>query len=118
MNKRVFTPAAIKIIGELVAQEKTAAEIAAVIGSTAASVRVKCCQLKLHLSRRGRPSLVPALPDQIQREKLVIYLDRRHYAALKRQAAGMQKPTGELAGMLLRAIVNSDIYRAVLDEDP
>jgi hypothetical protein len=114
MPKRVFTPAAIKIVRELAAQEKTAAEIAEVVGSTTGSVRVKCCQLKIQLSRRGRVSLVPTWPE---REKLVIYMHPADYAALKQQAADMRKPAGELAGMLLQAIVSSNIYKAVLDED-
>ena len=59
MPRRVFTPAVIKAIRELASQGKSASEIAAAIGSTAASVRVKCCQLKIQLSRRGRPCLAP-----------------------------------------------------------
>jgi hypothetical protein len=117
MPKRVFTPAAIKIIRDMAAQERFAAEIAKAIGSTVGSVRVKCCQLKIQLSRRGRPTLVPTLPDQLEREKLVIHMDPAEYAALKLQAAHMQKPVGEFAGMLLRAIVSSNIYGAVLDDD-
>jgi hypothetical protein len=38
------------------------------------------------------------------------------YAALKRKAQNMQKPTAELAASLLAAIVRSNIYAAVLDE--
>jgi hypothetical protein len=55
--KRVFTPAAITIIRELAAEGKTAAEIAEVVDSTPASVRVKCCQLKIQLSRRASARL-------------------------------------------------------------
>jgi hypothetical protein len=119
MPKRVFTPAAIKIIRDFAAQERSAVEIAEVIGSTAASVRVKCSQIKIRLSRRGRrgPTLVPTLPDQLERKKLVNYMDPAHYAALKQQSDHMQKPAGELAGMLLQAVVSSDIYKAVLDDD-
>jgi hypothetical protein len=117
MPKRVFTPAAIQTIRELAAQEKTAAEIAGLLGSTAASVRVKCCHLKIHLSRRGRPTLVPALPAQAERETLVIHMHPAKYAALKLRAAHMRKPIGELATMLLQAIISSNIYEAVLDED-
>jgi hypothetical protein len=73
MARRVFTPVVIKAIRELASQGKSASEIAAAIGSTAASVRVKCCQLKIQLSRRGRPSLVPSWPQQPGEHKLVIY---------------------------------------------
>ena len=47
MPRRVFTPAVIKAIREMAGQGKSASEIAATIGSTPASVRVKCCQLKI-----------------------------------------------------------------------
>jgi hypothetical protein len=114
MPKRVFTPATIKIVRELAAQARPAVEIAAAVGSTAGSVRVKCCQLKIPLYRRGRPSLVPTWPE---REKLIIYMQAASYDALKRRAARMRKTTGELVEMLLQEIVSSDIYDAVLDED-
>ena len=39
------------------------------------------------------------------------------YAALKRKAADMQKSAVELSGELLDAIISSDIYEAVLDDD-
>jgi len=35
---------------------------------------------------------------------------------LKEKAAAMHKPTVELAGTLLQAIVDSDLYDAVLDQ--
>ena len=113
MPKRVFTPAAVKIIREMAAQDTPAAEIAAAVGSTTASVRVKCCQLKIPLRRRGHPSLVPTWPE---RERLVVYIHSAGYAALVRQAADMQKPAGELAAMLLQAIVSDNSFNAVLDQ--
>jgi hypothetical protein len=111
MTKRVFTPAAIETIRELAAQKKRAAEIAEVINSTAASVRVKCCHLKIPLLRRGRPNL-----NYIGKEKVVLYLRLTAYTAFERKAADMQKPTDELAEMLLAEIVKSNIYEAVLGD--
>src|SRR5580658_8262130 len=111
MTKRVFTPAAIETIREMAAQKKPAAEIAEVINSTAASVRVKCCHLKIPLLRRGRPNL-----NYFGREKLVLYLRPAAYTALKRKAADMQKPTDELARMLLAETVKSNIFEAVLGD--
>jgi hypothetical protein len=105
-----------EIVRQLAAQGKTAATIAEVVGSTTGSVRVKCCQFKIQLSRRGRPSLVPTWPDEPKREKLVIYMHPADHAALNRQAANMQKAVSELAGMLLQVIVSSNLYSAVLDE--
>jgi hypothetical protein len=116
MPRRVFTLPVIKLIREMASQGKSAAEIAATIGSTPASVRVKCCQLKIQLSRRGRPSLVPSFPQHTNEHKLVLYMRLDDYTALKRKAALMNKSPVELAGMLLQAIVSANIFEAVLDD--
>jgi hypothetical protein len=116
MPRRVFTPAAVNAVRELASQGKSAAHIAGAIGSTPASVRVKCCQLKIQLSRRGRPSLVPSFPQHTNEHKLVLYVRLDDYIALKRKAAQMNKSPVELAGMLLQAIVSANIFEAVLDD--
>ena len=112
---RVFTPSAINTIRELAGQGKTASEIAEVIGSTTGSVRVKCSQLKIKikLRRQGQQGHI----RQIAGQRLVICLSDAVYAALKRKAADMQKSAVELSGELLDAIISSDIYEAVLDND-
>jgi hypothetical protein len=110
-RRRVFTPAAIDAIRVLAAQGKSAAEIAAAIGSTPASVRVKCCQLKISLRRRWEQAL------HIEGHRLIIYLQDNDYAALKRKAADRQRSAVELSGELLRAVIRGDIYEAVLDDD-
>jgi hypothetical protein len=97
-RRRVFTQTAIDTIRVLAAQGKSAAEIAAAIGSTPASIRVKCCQLKI-LLRRGWQRA-----RHIGGRDLVIYLQEADYAALQRKAADMQKSTIELSSELLRAV--------------
>ena len=77
---------------------------------------MKCCQLKIQLSRRGRPSLVPSWPQHPGEHKLVIYMRPEVYAALKLKAAHMRKSPAELAGMLLGEIVSADIFQAVLGD--
>jgi hypothetical protein len=116
MPRSVFTPPVIQAIRDLANQGKSASEIAAAIGSTAASVRVKCCQLKIPLSRRGRPSLVPSWPQHPGEHKLVLYMRPEDYAAFKRKAAHMRKSPTELAGTLLEMIVSADLFQAVLDD--
>jgi hypothetical protein len=116
MPRRVFTPVVIKAIRDWASQGKSASEIAAAIGSTAASVRVKCCQLKIQLSRRGRPSLVPSWPQNSTAHKLIIYMRPQDYAALKLKAVHMRKSPAELAGILLGEIVSADIFQAVLGD--
>ena len=110
-RRRVFTPTAINTIRVLAAQGKAAAEIATAIGSTPASVRVKCCQLKIPLRRRWEQAL------HIEGHRLIIYLQDADYAALKRKAADMQRSAVELSGELLRAVIRGNIYEAVLDDD-
>jgi hypothetical protein len=111
----VFTPTAVEIIRELAGQGKSAMEIANVIGSTPGSVRVRCSQLKIRLLR-PQARLRQSQPLPVPKHSLVVYLTPTVYAALKRKAQNMQKPTVELAASLLAAIVRSNIYEAVLDE--
>jgi DNA-binding CsgD family transcriptional regulator len=112
-SRRVFTPSAINTIPGLAGQGKSASEIAEVIGSTTGSVRVKCSQLKIKLRRQGRQGHI----RQIAGQRLVICLSDADYAALERKAADMQKSAVKLSGELLEAIISSDIYEAVLDDD-
>ena len=107
--RRVFTPSAINTIRRLVGQGKSALEIAEVIGSTAASVRVNCSHLKIKLRRQRQRG------DGGQ--ELVIYLRDADYVALERKAVHMKKSAVELSGELLEAIIRSDIFEAVLDDD-
>ena len=115
-HERIFTPKAIEIIRGLVAEGKSAAEIAQEIGSTAASVRVKCCQLKIKLRRPRDGGPVRTHPHHPHRRRLIVYLSPTTYIALKRHAYNMQKSVVELAELLLHEIVSSNIYDAVLDE--
>jgi hypothetical protein len=113
MARRTFTPPAIQIIRNLANEGKSAAEIAHVLGSTPGSVRVVCSQFKIRLPRRRRyPSLVPSLGER----RLVVYMRPDEYIQLERQAARRGKSAAEYAGMLLQAIVDANIYDAVLDE--
>lgn len=113
-RRRIFTPATIEIVRELARRGKSAPEIAVVIGSTPASVRVKCCHLKIKLMR-GRRSRA-ARTERPDAQKLTVYMQPAAYAAFADRTAQMQKSTPELAAMLLEAIVRSDLYAAVLDE--
>jgi hypothetical protein len=112
-SPRVFTPSTINTIRRLAGQGKSASEIAEVIGSATGSVRVKCSQLKIRLIQQGRRGHI----RQIAGQRLVICLSDADYAALKRKAADMQKSAVKLSGELLEAIISSDIYEAVLDDD-
>jgi hypothetical protein len=114
-HRQIFTPTVLEAIKGLAAQGKSAAEIAAVVGSTPASVRVRCSQFKIKLARPHFGSRRNKL-QPVSKRKLVVYLPPSVYAAMTRKAQDMRKSTVELAESLLRAIVNSNLYEAVLDE--
>ena len=113
----MFTPRAIEVIRDFADNGKSASEIAYAIGSTAASVRVKCCLLRIKVQRRPRGGTARGRETQKVTQKLVVYLRASVYAALEQQANSMKKSAAELAELLLQAIVSSNIYDAVLDED-
>jgi len=98
----LFSPQVIETIRGLIEQGKSAHEIAAAIGSTAASVRVKCSLLKIKL-RRKRCGLVVCMRPAIQ-------------AALEAKAFQMRESPSELSARLLESIVEGDLYKAVLDD--
>jgi hypothetical protein len=119
MSRRgqVFTPKTVDVVRGLAKQGKSAPEIAKAIGSTAASVRVRCSQLKIKLNRRGRPTRQQTRPPDTQDRKIVLYVCPAVHADLNQRAARMQKSSVELVRMLLEAIVDGNIYDAVLDEE-
>ena len=112
-RSHVFTPAAIELVHRLADQGKTASEITDAIGSTAASVRARCCQLKIKLARGANAGIRETQQGRIQEQELIVRMQPKAYAALEVKAVYMQKSTDELAGMPLEAIVGSDIYAAV-----
>ena len=115
-RSHVFTPAAIELVHRLADQGRTASEIADAIGSTAASVRARCCQLKIKLARGTNGGVSGTPQGPIQEQKLIVRMQPKAYAALEGKAICMQKSTDELAGMLLEAIVGREIYDAVLHD--
>jgi len=104
---RTFTPDNLLHIRRMAAEGSTSFEIAESIGSTPGSVRVICSQHKIKIGRRrraGTPSLLLArLPAALSIE-------------FHRKAEHLQIPASDLAARLLAAIVESDLYEAVLDD--
>jgi hypothetical protein len=114
MRRHVFTPTAIAILRRLADEGRSAAEIAEAIGSTPASVRVKCCHLKVRL-RPGRSISSRPKTYQAQAQTLLVNMDQATYLNFRQKAAQMRISASKLARMLLDAIVASNIYEAVLD---
>jgi hypothetical protein len=106
--QRIFTPDNLLRIRQMAAEGSSSFEIAESIGSTPASVRVMCCQHKIKIGRRRyaeAPSqLLARLPASLSVE-------------FHRKAERLQIPASDLASKLLAAIVDSDLYEAVLDDE-
>ena len=104
-----FTPDNLLRVQQMAADGSSSIEIARAIGSTPASVRVKCSQHKIKIGRRtfsdGSPLMIVAhLPEPLSTE-------------FRRKAEDLQIPASVLASRLLAAIAGSNIYEAVLDEE-
>jgi|HubBroStandDraft_6_1064221.scaffolds.fasta_scaffold872421_2 hypothetical protein len=120
-SRRVFTPQNLAIVRRMAEQGCSAPEIAKALGSTPSSVRVTCSRQQIRLRRgRGdaaRPPLVQRPVDYEGRGvPVVAYLAEPLYAEFRRRANDVQKPASAFASMLLSAIAESDLYKAVLDE--
>ena len=119
-TRRVFTPQNLAILRRMAEQGCSAPEIAKALGSTPSSVRVTCSRQQIRLRRgRGdvaRPPLVQRAVDYEGRVPVVAYLAEPVYAEFRRRANDLQKPASAFASMLLSAIAEDDLYKAVLDE--
>jgi len=107
MSERIFTPHNLFRIRRMAEEGRSAIEIAKSIGSTPASVRVVCCHHKIKIGRGQSPDqafVVASLPPTLSTE-------------FRRKAAELQMPASVLATKLLSAIVVSNIYEAVLDDE-
>jgi hypothetical protein len=104
---RIFTPDNLLLIRHMAAEGKSSIEIAESIASTPASVRVVCCHHNIKLTR-GRPpsnhAIVTRLPASL-------------FIEFRRKAEDLRIPASILARRLLAAIVVSNIYEAVLDDN-
>jgi hypothetical protein len=120
-NGRIFTPHALTVVRHMAERGSSSAEIANVIGSTAASVRVVCSHHKIKL-RRGRryPERKQSAPSDRVRpaseHTIVARMPATLYSDFFRKAEHLQLPVSVLASNLLAAIATSDIYEAVLDD--
>ena len=104
---RIFTPDNLLLIRQMAAEGRSSIEIAEFIASTPASVRVVCCHHNIKLTRGRTPSnhaIVTCLPASL-------------FTEFRRKAEDLRIPASVLAKRLLAAIVVSNIYEAVLDDN-
>src|SRR5947208_10873051 len=119
-----FTEEAIAKIAFLIDQGYTAEHIAEHVGCTLGSLRVRCSQFgislrhrktrKINLSRLDAPN---AALRSDQHRRLKISLPHATADRLRRQAGLMRTSEATLAAALLEAIVQDDLYQAVLRDN-
>ena len=110
MNKR-FTPQVILRMRAMAGAGDSAAVIAREIGSTAASVRVKCSLLGIKLARGnaiGRRVLEAGI--------LQIKMSEADFEVLQRIATERSTFPAVLVRNILSTVLHDDLVRAVLDE--
>jgi hypothetical protein len=112
---RIFSPGVMLEISRLVAQGLAASEIAEKIGCSIGTLRVKCSQHGISLRRCCDDSEIR--PTRIPQARIVIQLGRSAATGLQ-QKAQIQGTTGpRLAAALIEAIVQDNLYDAVIDRD-
>jgi hypothetical protein len=106
-KRKVFSPAAFAQIISLVEQGLPPAEIARQIGCTLGSLRVKCSQHGISL--RGGQTGIPKLA------RLNMQLSHEIALRLREQAKRAGVTDKEYAVQLIQAIVQDNLYDAVMD---
>lgn len=97
------------LIPSLVKQGLSDVEIAARMGWTVGTLRVKCSQLKISLSRRAKRTVLS--------QAITIVLPETIFDRLCQHAVSMGLSTPKLGANLLEEIVRDNLYHAVLDRD-
>jgi hypothetical protein len=112
---RIFTPSVLSEISNLVAKGLSPAEIAEKIGCSLGTLRVKCSQHGISLRRRCND----AGPNSEGRPHARIVIQLSSGAAFRlQQKAQNQGTTGSrLAAAVLEAVVQDNLYDAVIDRE-
>jgi hypothetical protein len=113
-RSRIFSPLVLLEISTLVTQGLTAAEIAEKLGCSIGTLRVKCSNHGISLRRCDGSS---TRSERIPHARIVIQLGRTAAVGLQ-QKAQTQGTTGpRLAAALIEAIVQDNLYDAVIDRE-
>jgi hypothetical protein len=109
---RIFSPQVLSQIAKLVEQGFSAAEIAERVGCKLGTLRVKCSQYGISLRRwqansAGKPA----------HARIMIQLSRSAASLLRRTAQNQGTTGPQLAAALLEAVVQDNLYDAVIDQE-
>jgi len=111
-KKSLFSAAVFTQIARMVEQGLDAREIAAQIGCTLGSLRVKCSQYGISLRRNSARVNDLTLPVRLN-----ITISNDIALHLQRQGLKEGLPRTKLAALLIETIVQDELYHAVLDHE-
>ena len=115
---RIFTSEMIALIPSWVQQGKRAEEIAAMIGCSVATLRVRCSQMKISLrSPNWREKRRQTLARPSFSMPVLAQLTRVSTSLLRQRAFELGMSEGQLAAQLLESIVRDDLYNTVLGKE-
>ena len=118
MPRRIFTPHGIATMRNMAANGDSARDIAQRLGSTSASVRVKCSQLKIKLVRRGPWSaVVDGSGGDNQERTFMITLQLAEFSKLVEAAQLRNCSPPVLARRIVTLVLRDNLVDGVLDED-
>ena len=115
MPRRIFTPHGIATMRSMAANGDSACDIAHKLGSTSASVRVKCSQLKIKLVRWS--AVVDGSGGDNQERTFMITLQLAEFSKLVEAAKLRNCSPPVLARRIVTLVLRDNLVDGVLDED-
>jgi hypothetical protein len=131
MSRNKFTPPVVRQIRSWVEAGLSTNEIAAKVGCTVGTLRVRCSQLGVSLRRGAQstqknPRAQSAVPEvqrrtaaagkSVSRERLVLTIPRIALRQLGEHANKKGISSSRFAAILLEKVAQDELYEAVLDE--
>jgi transposase-like protein len=114
-NRTLFTPAVFEQLPGWVQDGLSVDEISQQIGCTVGTLRVRCSQQGISLSRRPRSKPLRVPPASQRLPRMTVPLPDSIIAILEQRADGKGVTGRKLAATLLETIVKDDLFEAVLD---
>ena len=116
MRKAILTQDKLASIPALVGEGLSNAQIAAQLGCTAGTLKVRCSKFGISLRRPAelKPPTLPKSPKSLRLRAL----SERATATLRQCALARGLSSAKLASDLLEVIATDDLFDAVLDHEP
>jgi hypothetical protein len=127
MTKKIFTPEVLASIPQMVADGLRAEQIAALIGTTPTSLKVRCSQHKISLGKRGGPKgprgpyglrdkTLKAFATRLANIQLKIKVDAKTLSLIAMRAEKKGTTVDAVASRVLEIVARDNLYDAVIDD--